>query len=89
MFTSTCTCNESRIINMILQIVLQGITALIVLKYAVFQALEKIVRVYVNATSGYATLDLAVQNTMVWCFLTQMNMQIIIVKTGESFSIFN
>lgn len=68
MFTSTCRCNESRIINIILQIVLQGITVLTVLKYAVFQALEKIVRVYANATSSYATLGLAVQNTMVWCF---------------------
>lgn len=75
MFTSTSTCNESRIINIILQIVLKGITVLTVLKYAVFQALEKIVRIYANATSGYATLDLAVQNTMVLCFLTQMNLQ--------------
>lgn len=47
--------------------------------------MEKIARVYVNATSGYATLDLAVQNTMVWSFLTQMNLRFTIVKRAKVF----
>lgn len=81
MFASICTCNYIyRIIKTILQVVLLGITVLIALKYAVFQALEKIVRVYANATSTYVTLDLAVQNTKVWwCFFTQTDLQVFIL----------